>query len=49
MPLGTVLFGTNVPSGVTFVTSLPVVGIMECCAFQALDVFFLARFVCHWA
>ena len=27
----------GVPVGVTFVTSLPAVGIMECYAFQALD------------
>lgn len=29
--------------GVNFVTFLPSVGVMECFAFQALDVFFLAR------
>ena len=45
VPLGTVLFGTFVPLGVTFVTSLPLVGIMECCAFHALDVFFLTHFL----
>ena len=33
----------HVPVGVNFATSLPSVGVMECFAFQALDVFFLAR------